>query len=201
MKISTQEGDESDDIHVDIDHLLHHTRLPHTTFSVSADNFVRRVGETISWVWIVLLAVIILNVTVRYAFDQGRIEFEEIQWHLYAIGFLVALSYCLEADTHVRVDIFHERMTIRNQAWVEMGGILFLLLPFISMVIYFAVPFVVYSWDVGEASDAPSGLPARWAIKSFMIIGFALLGLATLSRLTRVTSVLFNFPKSTSVSN
>ncbi|MCP4232589.1 MAG: TRAP transporter small permease subunit [Aestuariibacter sp.] len=201
MKISIQEGDESDDIHVDIDHLLHHTRLPHTAFSVSADNFVRRVGETISWVWIVLLAVIILNVTVRYVFDQGRIEFEEIQWHLYAMGFLVALSYCFEADSHVRVDIFHERMTLRNQAWVEMGGILFLLLPFISMVIYFAVPFVAYSWVVSEASDAPSGLPARWAIKSFMVTGFILLGLATLSRLTRVASLLFGFPKEISVSD
>ena len=25
----------------------------------------------------------------RYLFGEGRVEFEEIQWHLYAIGFLL----------------------------------------------------------------------------------------------------------------
>ena len=32
-----------------------------------------------------------LNVTLRYVFGQGR-ELEELQWHLYALGFLLALS-------------------------------------------------------------------------------------------------------------
>lgn len=186
-----------DDLHVDVDHLMHHTRLPHNRFSDAVDKFIRRIGETVSWIWIALLGVIIANVTVRYVFDQGHVEFEEIQWHLYAIGFLIGLSYCLQADDHVRVDIFHDGMSLRNQAWVELGGIVFFLMPFVVLVIYYGVPFVAYSWSVNEVSDAPGGLPARWAIKSVLIIGFVLLGMAALSRLTRVTALLFGFPKST----
>ncbi len=175
---------------------MHHTKLPHTCISNAVDNLVRRIGEAASWVWVVLLAVIIINVSARYAFGQGRIEFEEIQWHLYAIGFLIGLSYCFEADDHVRVDILHECLSLKTRGWVELCGLLLFLLPFISLVIYFAVPFVTYSWAVNEVSDAPGGLPARWAIKSFLVIGFALLGLAALSRLTRVTALLFGFPHS-----
>ncbi len=198
MGDNSRDTRDPDDLHVDIDHLLHHTRLPHTTLSHALDVIVRRIGEAISWIWIALLAVIIVNVTVRYVFGQGQIEFEEIQWHLYAIGFLIGLSYCFQADDHIRVDILHDRMSLRTQAWVELSGIIFFLLPFVALVLYYAVPFVSYSWSVSETSDAPGGLPARWAIKSTLIIGFVLLGMSTLSRLTRITALLFGFPRAKS---
>ena len=78
--------------------------LPHTAFSKRADHVINRVGEAASWLWLVLLAVIVVNVCMRYVFGEGRIEFEEIQWHLYAAGFLIGLSYGQVADVHVRVD-------------------------------------------------------------------------------------------------
>lgn len=194
MDNNDQDKKHAEDEHVDIDHLMHHTRLPHTSFSSVVDRFIRRVGDMASWTWLILLAVIITNVTIRYVFNQGRIEFEEIQWHLYAIGFLVGLSYTLEADDHVRVDILHENMNLRKQGWVELIGLVFLLLPFIAVVIIYSVPFVAYSWSVNEISDAPGGLPARWAIKAVLPIAFALLAMAAVSRLTRVTALLFGFP-------
>ena len=66
-----------------------------------------------------------------------------------------------------------------------------LLLPFIALVLIFSVPFVLQSYAVGEVSQAPGGLPLRWAIKAVMPLGFALLLLAALSRLTRVWRFLF----------
>ena len=138
-----------------------------------------------------LLGIIVLNVLLRYAFGEGRIEFEEIQWHLYSIGFLLGMSYAVQADTHIRVDVIHERLSPRAQAWIELYGIVLLLLPFIALVLIFSVPFVLQSYAVGEVSQAPGGLPLRWAIKAVMPLGFALLLLAALSRLTRVWRFLF----------
>lgn len=77
------------------------------------------------------------------------------------------------------------------QGWVELLGIVFLLIPFITLVLWYAVPFVLYSWELGEVSEAPGGLPYRWLIKAVLFIGFALLALATLSRLSRVCALLF----------
>ena len=67
--------------------------LPHTRLSQRIDRWIEAVGSAVSWLWLVLLATIVLNVVMRYVFGEGRIEFEELQWHLYAMGFLTALSY------------------------------------------------------------------------------------------------------------
>ncbi|MGH1431129.1 MAG: TRAP transporter small permease subunit [Neptuniibacter sp.] len=176
--------------YINPDDLIHHTALPETKISLMFDALIKRVGELFSWVWIVLVGVIISNVVMRYVFHNGLIEFEEIQWHLYSLGWLMGLSYCFVADEHVRVDLIHDRMSLVTQAWVELLGMLLLLLPFIALVVIYAVPFVLYSWEVSEISDAPGGLPYRWVIKSALLAGFALLLLAFISRFSRVISLL-----------
>ena len=168
--------------------------LPHTPLSRRLDAVVRRVGDLASWLWIVLLAVVVLNVVLRYLFGEGRIEFEEIQWHLYATGFLIALGYAVESDDHVRVDFLRERFSRRLQAWIELYGIVLLLLPFVALLLLYSVPFIASSWAQSEVSAAPGGLPFRWAIKAVLFGGFALLGLAAIARLLRVMSFLFGFP-------
>ena len=109
--------------------LPHKERLPHTRFSAAIRRVSQRMAAAISWTWFLLIAVVVLNVTMRYLFGEGRIEFEEIQWHLYAIGFLLAMATCMDSDDHVRVDVFHDHMSLRMQAWIELYGILLLLLP------------------------------------------------------------------------
>ena len=165
--------------------------LPETALSRLVDPVVARVGLWASWLWVLLLAIIVLNVVLRYAFGEGRVEFEEIQWHLYATGFLLALGYGVQTDSHIRVDVLHERFSPMLQAWVELYGIVLFLLPFIALILVFSVPFVVTSFGLAEVSNAPGGLPFRWAIKAMLPLGFLLLLLATLSRLSRVWRFLF----------
>jgi len=145
----------------------------------------------LSWIWIVLIAVVVLNVTMRYLFGEGRIEFEEIQWHLYAIGFLIGLATCMDSDNHIRVDVFHDRMSLRSQAWIELYGLLLLFFPFVLSVLIFSFSFVEYSFVIDEVSDAPGGLPYRWIIKSFLPLSMVLLIVAGISRLSRVGVFLF----------
>lgn len=165
--------------------------LPETAFSRVIDSLINRIGRLVSWVWLALLIVIVTNVTLRYAFGEGRIEFEEIQWHLYSLGFLVGLSFAYSGDNHVRVDVLHERLSPRRKAWIELYGILLLLLPFVMLILVFSLPFVADSFRFNEISQAPGGLPYRWVIKAVLPLGFFLLLLATLSRLSRVWTFLF----------
>jgi TRAP-type mannitol/chloroaromatic compound transport system permease small subunit len=164
---------------------------PDTRFSRGVDRILRRLDGWLGWIWLVLLVVIVLNVVLRYAFGQGRVEFEEIQWHLYAIGMMLGLSICYTDDAHIRVDVLHERFSARLRAWIELYGILLLLLPFLTLVLVYAVPFVFESYSMSEVSQAPGGLPLRWLIKAVLPLGFALLLLAALARLTRVLAFLF----------
>jgi len=169
--------------------------LPHTSISLRVEKLITRVGDASSWIWLALLLIIVLNVTMRYLFGLGRIEFEEIQWHLYATGFLLGLSYASVSDSHVRVDVIREKLSIQLQVWIELYGILLLLLPFIVLVLYASIPFVAYSFSTSEVSEAPGGLPYRWVIKSVLTLGFALLLIVTLARLSRVWCFLFGWPR------
>ena len=81
--------------------------LPDTPFSRVVDGLISAVGRAASWLWVVLLAVIVINVTLRYVFGEGRVELEELQWHINAIAFLVAVAYAYRVDAHIRIDEDH----------------------------------------------------------------------------------------------
>jgi TRAP-type mannitol/chloroaromatic compound transport system permease small subunit len=164
---------------------------PETRLSRIVDGWIIRIGKVTSWIWLILLGVIMLNVVMRYLFSEGRIELEELQWHLYSVGFLIGMSYAYQADAHVRVDVLHERLRPRLKAWIELYGTLLLLIPFILLIVIYGIPFVTSSFAVNEVSSSPGGLPNRWLIKAVLPFGFVLLALAVLARLSRVWSFLF----------
>jgi TRAP-type mannitol/chloroaromatic compound transport system permease small subunit len=169
--------------------------LPQSRSSRLIDPLLIRIGEAASWLWLLLLLIIVGNVVLRYAFGEGRIELEEIQWHIYSLGFLLGLSYAFQADAHIRVDVVSERLHVRTRAWLELYGLLLGLLPFIVLFLIHGLPFVQQSWAVGEVSQSAGGLPYRWLIKAVLPLSFLLLLLAAWSRLTRVWLFLFGGPR------
>jgi TRAP-type mannitol/chloroaromatic compound transport system permease small subunit len=175
--------------------LPHRERFPHTRLSAFARRSYQRLLRALSWVWVGLIGVVVVNVTMRYLFGEGRIEFEEIQWHLYAVGFLVGIATCMDTDNHVRVDLFHARMSLRKQAWIELYGLVLLFFPFTIAVLVFSLPFVAYSYEIAEVSDSPGGLPYRWIIKSVLPLSLLLMLFAAVSRLSRATAYLFGWPR------
>lgn len=164
----------------------HEFKLHETKLTRFLDQFVCGIGQVFHWIWVVLVAVIIVNVVLRYAFSQGMIELEELQWYLYSVGWLIGLSYTFVYDGHVRVDVLHEKLPYRGKLWFELFGLLFLFLPFVIAVIIWSLPFVELSWTTNERSTSANGLPARWLVKGAMLFAFILLALTGISRLIRV---------------
>ena len=165
--------------------------LPTTSFSRAIDRVISWAGEFASVLWTILVMTIVLQVVLRYGFGIGSIMLEETQWHLYAIGFLLGLSFTELQERHVRIDVLAAGFTSRTRLWIELLGIVFCLMSFSLLVIWYALPFVISSWELSEVSAAPGGLPYRWAIKSFLVTAFVLLALIGMSRLTRVYQALF----------
>ncbi|WP_296493448.1 TRAP transporter small permease subunit [Rhodoferax sp.] len=164
--------------------------LPTTVFSRAIDRVISWFGEFASVLWTILVMTIVLQVVLRYVFGIGSIMLEEAQWHLYAVGFLLGLAFTELKEKHVRIDVLSSGFTSKTRLWIEFLGITCFLLTFSLMVIWFALPFVISSWQLSEVSAAPGGLPYRWAIKSFLVTAFVLLALIGMSRLTRVWAAL-----------
>lgn len=149
------------------------------------DRFVLRFGHFLSWANFLLIFVIVVQVLLRYGFGRGMVALEELEWHLYAVAFMFGLSYAVVTDAHVRVDLISGRLSRSTRAWIEIAGILLLLLPFIVIVVIYGWEFFLSSWVRHERSLAPMGLPYRWAIKAVIPLSFILFGLAALTRLIR----------------
>jgi TRAP-type mannitol/chloroaromatic compound transport system permease small subunit len=173
----------------------HHTELPTTRASRLLDGFLDRVGRVFSFLWLAVIGVILVSVISRYVFSEGSVTMEEIQWHISSVAWLVGLSYAFVHDSHVRVDVIHERLSLRKQVWIELLGLLVLALPFLVIGVYMSWPYFYESFLQGEVSQAPAGLPYRWAMKFFMPLAFALLAIAGISRLLKCTALLFGWPQ------
>ena len=63
------------------------------------------------------------------------------------------------------------RRDFRKKAWIELVGLTFFLLPFTSVVVYFAVVYAYDSWVLGEISASLVGMHYRWVIKSIARCG------------------------------
>lgn len=160
--------------------------LPETRLSRVFDGIVRRIGEWSSWIWTILMLLIVIQVVQRYVIGLGSIQMEETQWHLYAVGFMLGLGLTEMRERHVRIDVLAEQFPLRARLWIELIGIVVFLLPFCIFVIWWSIPYVVESWTASEVSAAPGGLPYRFLLKGIITIAFILLAMTAVSRLSRV---------------
>ena len=159
-------------------------------FSDVIDTIIRKIGHWLMWANCIVILAIILQVILRYGFGHGLVILEELQWHFYAVAFMFGLSYAVMTDSHVGMDLVYEKLSPKWQCRWDIFGILFLLLPFAALLCYQSIDFVYEAWRLNERSVAPQGLPWRWAIKSVVPLAFALVVLASISRLVRTLATL-----------
>ena len=154
------------------------------------DNIVFKIGTAISWLSLVLIGVIIIQVLLRYIFSINFIQLEELQWHLFAVIIMFGLSFTMVNHSHVRVDILRAHFSARLQRKIEIFGILLLMIPFIFIVIHYGYELSAEAFRINESSSLPQGLPYRWIIKSVIPISFILLLISSISRIIRHTNFL-----------
>lgn len=158
------------------------------TLSRAIDRLNETVGRSVAWLTTALVLVIGYDVAARYLFNTSSAGVVELEWHLFSFIFLLGAAYALKNDRHVRVDVFYQSFTARQQAWVNLVGTLLFLLPFCYVILVESWQFTLNAWSMQEGSPDPGGLPARYLVKAAIPIGFLLLLLQALSLL--FTSIL-----------
>ncbi|QKQ23652.1 TRAP transporter small permease subunit [Candidatus Ruthia endofausta] len=118
---------------------------------------------------------IFIDVVLRYAFNNSSITIQEMGWHLFSAMFLLGISYTLQNDAHVRVDIFYANLSVKRQAWINLIGFVIFVLPISVLIIYNGVDFSYQAFLLNEQSGDPGGLPYRFIIKGVIPLSFILL--------------------------
>ncbi len=134
-------------------------------------------GKFTAWLILFMVFLISYDVTMRYLFHSGSVALQELEWHLFAVVFLLGAAYALKHDEHVRVDLIYKskRLNDRHRAWINIFGGLFFLIPFCLLIILNSWSFIENSFLLNETSPDPGGLPYRWLLKAMIILGFVLL--------------------------
>ncbi len=139
---------------------------------------------TISFLLLTILSVF-ANVILRYVFNNSYIALQELEWHFFSALFLLTMSYALQKDAHVRVDLIYQHLEPKKQAFINIIGAIFFILPISFIITYYSTYFSYEAYLLGEESGDPGGLPYRFVIKGIIPIAFTLLIINTFTFISR----------------
>jgi TRAP-type mannitol/chloroaromatic compound transport system permease small subunit len=148
------------------------------------------VGRVVAWLTLATVLICGAVVLLRYAAGIGFVWMQELYVWTHAMTFLLAAGFAYLLNAHVRVDIFYARMSDRGRAWVDLLGVVFLLMPWLALLAWTAWTYVSYSWQTNEVSVQSNGMPAMYVLKASMLGFVALLGLQGLAWIGRCVLVL-----------
>ena len=148
------------------------------------DALSRFIGRWVIWLILASTAISALNAIVRKVFNYSSNAFLEVQWYLFAASFLLAASFTLLNNEHVRIDVVVGRFSKRVQMWVDVFGFTFFLLPLCITVLYLSIPFFWQGFESNEVSSNAGGL-TMWPVYLMMPLGFGLLLLQGISELIK----------------
>jgi len=123
------------------------------------DRFNAMTGRVTAWLAVLMVLVTFVVVVMRYVFDAGLIWMQESVLLMHAVLFMLGAASTLQADQHVRVDVFYRTMSDRQRALVDLVGVILFLWPMCGYLAAASFDFVMTSWRLREASREAGGLP------------------------------------------
>lgn len=158
---------------------------PLLILSTLLDGLTTIVGKAVAWLTLAMVGITCVVVFMRYFLESGSIALQESLLYLHGLVFLLGIPYTLLHGGHVRVDIFYQRFSPRKQAWVDLLGGLFFLLPLCGLILFLCWDYVGNSWSIHETSKETSGLPYVYILKSLLLVMPTLLCLQGISEVLK----------------
>ena len=152
--------------------------------SSGIDRLNKGVGKFTTWLILIVTIISAGNAIVRKAFNVSSNGLLEIQWYLFAAVFMLGAGYGFLKNSHVRIDFISTKLSDRARNWVDVLGIVFVLIPFCLITIALGWPFFMQALVSGEMSQNAGGL-IRWPAYVLIPLGFALLLLQALSEMVK----------------
>jgi TRAP-type mannitol/chloroaromatic compound transport system permease small subunit len=157
---------------------------PLLSLSRLIDQISTMVGKITMWLILATTIISAGNALVRKIFNQSSNGLLEIQWYLFAAVFMLGAGYGFLKNSHVRIDFISSKLSDRARNWVDVIGILVVLIPFCVIGIALGWPFFMQAYVSGEMSQNAGGL-IRWPAYGLIPLGFALLMLQGVSELIK----------------
>ncbi len=118
------------------------------------------VGKAFGWCIVIMTLGTCYEVFVRYVLSAPTNWAFDLSYFMYGALFMMAGAYTLSRNGHVRGDFLYRMWSNRVQASVDLVLFVIFMLPGISMLLYYGIPYATQSWNIGEVSIySPTGAP------------------------------------------
>jgi TRAP-type mannitol/chloroaromatic compound transport system permease small subunit len=143
------------------------------------------VGKLFGWLILVMVAVIVYEVFMRYVMRAPTAFAYDLGYMLYGAIFIMAGAYALSTAAHVRGDVVYRLFSPRVQAVIDLLLYLVFFFPAIIALVYAGYYFAEFSWRVGERSSSGPGGPPVYHFKTLIPLAAAFLFIQGLAEIAR----------------
>lgn len=154
------------------------------------DRLTSALGRAAAWLALVVVLLQFALVVARYLFGLGSVWLTETVIYAHAALFMLAAAWTLQVGGHVRVDIFYADASAHTKALIDLVGALFLLLPFMVVLVWLSIPYAARSWSILEHSQEASGLPVVFVFKTLIPLFALLMALQGIAQAIRAAALL-----------
>ncbi len=144
-----------------------------------------RVAGVAAYLVLPLVAVVVFEVVARYAFHSPTIWAFEMSRFIGGSLFVLGMAWGLTVKAHIRVDIFYQRWSPRQQAFLDAVLTLFLVLPVLIFSIEQMITWTWQSWAIHEVSSDTAWRVPIYPFKTVMPVAMLLLLAAVVPMLVR----------------
>ena len=162
-------------------------------YFVAQDGLSDHVGRAISWLTLVMIGVLIWEICARYFLNAPTIWAHELSTMLYGSFCILAGSYTLRHQGHVRSEVIYALFPPRIRALCDV--IVFALtLVVLFMFLRMSYDFAATSWAAKEFSSRSTWQPPLYPFKSVVPVAVGLLILQVLAEFLRALLRLAGVP-------
>jgi TRAP-type mannitol/chloroaromatic compound transport system permease small subunit len=145
-------------------------------------------GLIAAWLIVPLILATCYEVASRYVFGAPTIWAYEIGYLMTGAGFLLGMGYTLNQGAHIRIDVLN--LSRKAQAFVDLVGYVFLLVPFIMWLSFALYGRAVDAMHSLERSGQSAWNPVVWPFRTVFFVSFALLLIQVLAEVIKAGRML-----------
>jgi TRAP-type mannitol/chloroaromatic compound transport system permease small subunit len=153
-------------------------------FANAIEAVVDRIGRVMAWLVIAVVFLLFVQNPLREYIGRGQFFANDMGQLSHAAVFMIGVAYAWRWDRQVRMDLFYRGMGVRTKAVVNLLGTVFLLLPWLALVMWGAVPTVIESVQIVERFPE-TGSPGFFVFKSLLLAFAAMMSLQAAAVIVR----------------
>jgi TRAP-type mannitol/chloroaromatic compound transport system permease small subunit len=155
------------------------------SFLFGVDKISTWAGKAVSWLIVVLMLVICVEVFKRYILNMPTSWIFDLSNIVYGTFFMLAGAYTLAQNGHVRGDFLYTNMKPRTQAGLDLALYFLFFIPGILALIYAGWQYAGDSWRILEHSNTTADGPPVYHFKSVIPLAGMLMMLQGIAEIVR----------------